>query len=169
MDSVVTKPEERDRESAIVPPTEDRVGGPDPFEGAIAEAEKRLLMGAAEHRAKAEEYNRKADDLERRARQLRQPNSSNPAPTHARIGNWVNTDRATAMHEFMRQFPIGYRVQISAVAQALVEGGCDISGKLRPGATNPQKEAERNLFITAGQNKDKYKYDTGTREVWRRE
>lgn len=168
---MVRRTEERDRESGIERLTDNRVGNIDPFEGAVADAEKRLLMGAAELRAKSQQFAREAEDLERRAKSLRK---SFPAPEQfvtgsPRVSDWSKVDRATAMHEYMRQFPIGHRVKIADVVAALTQGGCDVAGKFRPDQKDYQKEAERNLFITASRNDDIYEYSTQTREIWRKE
>jgi hypothetical protein len=48
----------------------------------------------------------------------------------ASVSDWAKVDRADAMHEYMRQFPVGQRVKISEVVAALTRGGVNVAGKL---------------------------------------
>lgn len=127
---------------------------------------------------RADELRKEADELENEARGLRidaddlvrrvtQQDAPQQASGPAKIDDWSRVDRATAMHQFMRNFPKGKRVKIADVVAALTQGGCDVAGKFRPDQKDYHKEAERNLFITASRNHDIYEYDKKTREIWR--
>lgn len=105
---------------------------------------------------------RQAEDLRERARGLTGNYSAEGVSR-----NWRGIDRATAFRQYMMDVPIGQRVQVADVVKALRDGGCDVTGKARPGKTNSQKEAERNILITAHQNGGRIGYDKKTREIWR--
>jgi hypothetical protein len=132
---------------------------------AVNIAHANLEASAKEAREKAAFWVRQADELDRKAALLRAHMSQEPLS--ARISDWSKVDRATAMHEYMRQFPKGKKVRISEVVAALTKGGCDVAGKFRPGSNDYEKEAQRNLFISASRNAPTYGYDKKTREIWR--
>lgn len=149
---------------------EERVIQPAPSTSYVDEAIKiaysNLEASAKEADEKSVFWKRQAEELRNKAALLKvaMPQASAGA---VRIGDWSKVDRATAMHEYLRQFPKGKKVRISDVVAALTQGGCDVAGKHRPDQKDYQKEAERNLFITASRNQDLYEYDKKAREIWR--
>jgi hypothetical protein len=131
-------------------------------------AEKELLDGAAQHRAKAREYHRRADDLERKAKMLRESSSAETPSGPAKIADWANTTPADAMKEYFLQFATGQHVKISQIVKDLERGGCKVAGKLRPkGDKSPQAAAERKIVQIASHNKDLYGLNREVREVWK--
>ena len=126
-----------------------------------------LEAEAKRYRARAKQLLDWAEDFEQRARILGMKRAASEEPSSAPVRDWRGVRRATALHEYMRAYPAGVRVQISEVVKALVAGGCDVAGKQRPGETSSEKEAERNLFISAAQSRGALNYDRKTREIWR--
>jgi hypothetical protein len=126
------------------------------FEDGIEKRRKEIAYA----NSKIEQYQRQIAGLRD---QLHKEEFTGPA----RIGDWANVDRADALHEYMRQYPMGHHLKISTVAKDLMRGGVK-AGKLRPGQTKGElAELERNLLISASRH-DKYAWNPETREIWRK-
>lgn len=138
---------------------------------AIRAAIERLETASAKYRKEAQALIEKAEHLERKAQCLRveSPQIQETGPQAPKIDDWSGVDRATAMHQYMRNFGKGKKIKVADIVAALTQGGCNVGGKFRPEQTSYQKEAERNLFITASRNEDIYGRDKSknSREIWR--
>jgi hypothetical protein len=145
---------------------------PDP---SYVEEAKRTAFEAMRRRGdialqNAEKWKRAAEECFRTADLIRLaiPQAHSSPDGQAKISDWSRVDRATAMSEFLRQYPVSKKIKIADVVAALTKGGCDVAGKFRPGSTDYQREGERNLFIAASRNGDIYGYDKKAREIWRK-
>jgi hypothetical protein len=138
------------------------------WEQATAGARSELLQGAEKCRKESARQLAMAEDLERRARDLALPSAPTTSAAEGAdmVRDWRDVKKAQAMHEFMRQFPIGQRVKIADVVKALKQGGCKVVDGLRKGWTE-QQNAEGNLFISAHAKPKVYGYSRKTRDVWR--
>jgi hypothetical protein len=151
-----------------------KMSNPSFVQDAVEMAATKLEQDARKAQEEGQLWERQAQELYRRARNLRMDvqqtgNTNGVNGGMATVDDWSNTEPADAMHDYMRQFPIGYRVKVSQIVTDLERGGCKVAGKLRAKSDKtPQVAAERRLFQTAAQNERMYDYDSEeTREIWR--
>jgi hypothetical protein len=147
-----------------------KMSNPSFVQEAVEMAATKLEEDASKAHEEGQVWERQAQELYRRARNLRMDVRENAGANDGRgtVSDWTKAKRADAMHDYLRQFPIGQRVKISEVVAALTRGGVNVAGNFRPDQRNYQKEAERNLFITASRNDEIYEYDKKAREIWRK-